>query len=209
MKLLCVSDFHGGSGKIEGLSAVDVLVILGDITHFGDRVRAMEILEGFKSAKRLLVVPGNCDNLDVNEALVELDVDLHSRGRIVGDVGFFGLGGSNRTPFNTPQEYSEYELWDFLAKGYEQVKDSPIKVMASHPPPFNTDLDKTGGVHVGSKKVREFIETYEPDLVLCGHIHEARGQDMIGKTVIINPGPFHTGHALVNIGAEIKVEFFE
>lgn len=209
MKLLCVSDFHGGSGRIEGLSAVDVLVILGDITHFGDRVRAMEILEGFKSAKRLLAVPGNCDNLDVNEALVELDIDLHSRGRIVGDVGFFGLGGSNRTPFNTPQEYSEYELWDFLAKGYEQVKDSPIKVMASHPPPFNTDLDKTGGMHVGSKKVREFIETYEPDLVLCGHIHEARGQDTIGKTVIINPGPFHTGHALVNIGAEIKVEFFE
>ncbi len=209
MKLLCVSDFHGGSGKIEGLSAVDVLVILGDITHFGDRVRAMEILEGFKSAKRLLAVPGNCDNLDVNEALVELDIDLHSRGRIVEDVGFFGLGGSNRTPFNTPQEYSEDELWDFLAKGYEQVKDSPIKVMASHPPPFNTDLDKTGGMHVGSKKVREFIETYEPDLVLCGHIHEARGQDMIGKTVIINPGPFHTGRALVNIGAEIKVEFFE
>lgn len=209
MKLLCVSDFHGGSGRIEGLSAVDVLVILGDITHFGDRVRAMEILEGFKSAKRLLAVPGNCDNLDVNEALVELDIDLHSRGRIVGDVGFFGLGGSNRTPFNTPQEYSEDELWDFLAKGYEQVKDSPIKVMASHPPPFNTDLDKTGRMHVGSKKVREFIETYEPDLVLCGHIHEARGQDMIGKTVIINPGPFHAGHALVNIGADIKVEFFE
>jgi len=209
MKLLCISDLHGEPGRVDGLSAVDALVIVGDITHFGDRARAMEILEGFKSAKRLLAVPGNCDNLDVNEALVELDADLHSRGRVVEDVGFFGLGGSNSTPFNTPQEYSEEELWDFLAKGYEQVKDSPTKVMVSHPPPFNTELDKAGERHVGSKKVREFIERYEPDLVLCGHVHEARGQDTIGKTVIINPGQVHTGHALVDVGAEIKVEFLE
>lgn len=207
MKLLCVSDLHGEPGEIERLSAVDVLVIAGDITHFGDRERAREILEGFKSAKRLLAVPGNCDNLDVNEALVELDADLHSRGRIVEDVGFFGLGGSNSTPFNTPQEYSEDELWDFLAEGYEQVKSSPIKVMVSHPPPSNTDLDKTDIMHVGSKKVREFIEMYKPDLVLCGHVHEARGQDVIGKTVIINPGPLHMGHALVDIGEDIRVVF--
>ncbi len=209
MKLLCISDLHGGAEGIGDLSAVDAVVICGDITHFGDRARAMEILEGFKGAKRLLAVPGNCDNLDVNEALVEFDVDLHARGRVVGDIGFFGLGGSNATPFNTPQEYPEDQLWDFLMKGHEQVANASVKVMVAHTPPFNTELDKARMTHVGSKKVREFIEAYEPDLVLCGHVHEARGQDSIGETVIVNPGIFSTGYALVDVGTEMQVEFFE
>ncbi|MEE8402198.1 MAG: metallophosphoesterase [Candidatus Hydrothermarchaeaceae archaeon] len=209
MKLLCISDLHGGAEGIGDLSAVDAVVICGDITHFGDRARAMEILEGFKGAKRLLAVPGNCDNLDVNEALVEFDVDLHARGRVVGDIGFFGLGGSNATPFNTPQEYPEDQLWDFLMKGHEQVANASVKVMVAHTPPFNTELDKARMTHVGSKKVREFIETYEPDLMLCGHVHEARGQDRIGETVLVNPGIFNTGYALVDVGTEIRVEFFE
>ncbi len=209
MKLLCISDLHGEAGRIERLGAVDAVVICGDITHFGGRARAREILEGFKGAKRLLAVPGNCDNLDVNGALVELDADLHARGRTVGDIGFFGVGGSNATPFDTPQEYPEDELWDFLMKGYEQVENAPVKVMVSHTPPFNTELDKARMTHIGSKKVREFIERYEPDLMLCGHVHEARGQDMIGGTVIVNTGIFNTGYALVDIGAEIRVEFFE
>jgi hypothetical protein len=208
MKLLCISDLHGEPKRVDGLDAVDVLVITGDITHFGDRTLAMGILEGFKSAERLLAVPGNCDNLGVNEVLVELGADLHSRGRMIGDTGFFGVGGSNATPFNTPQEYSEDELWDFMAKGYEQVKNASIKVMVSHPPPFDTKLDKVGERHAGSKKVREFIESYGPDLVLCGHVHEAKGKDAIGNTMIVNPGMLRNGHALVDLGAEIRVKFF-
>lgn len=190
------------------MGGVDVVVICGDITHFGGYAEAMVVLERFKGVKRLLAVPGNCDNLDVNDALVDLDIDLHARGRVIGDVGFFGVGGSNDTPFNTPQEYSEDVLWDFLVKGYEQVRCAKIKVMVSHPPPFGTELDRVNAMHVGSKKVREFIETYAPDLVLCGHIHEARREDRLGKTVIVNPRQPHAGHVVVDVGQEIKVEFF-
>lgn len=209
MKLLCVSDLHGEPGRVEGLDDADILVICGDITHFGGRARAREILEVFKSAKMLLAVPGNCDNLDVNDALIELDVDLHANGRIIDNIGFFGLGGSNATPFNTPQEYSEDELWDFIMEGYEQVKESSLKVFVTHTPPINTGLDDAGGGrHVGSIKVREFVEKHEPDLVLCGHVHEAKGQDGIGKTLIVNPGMLRNGHALIDLGEDIKVEFF-
>ncbi len=56
--------------------------------------------------------------------------------------------------------------------------------------------------------MREFIEKYRPDLVLCGHVHEARGQDMLGKTVMVNPGMLRNGHALVEIDNGIKVNFF-
>jgi len=208
MKLLCISDLHSEAGSIEGLAEADALVICGDITHFGDGAKAKELLYSFKDSNMILAVPGNCDNLDVNDALLDLDVDLHARGRIIDDVGFFGLGGSNETPFNTPQEYKEDTLLEFIMKGYEQVRDAAFKVFVTHTPPIDTKLDDAGGRHVGSTSVRRFIEEYQPDLVLCGHIHEAKGTDRMGKTVMVNPGMLRNGHALIDIGEDIKVDFF-
>lgn len=208
MKLLSISDLHGEVRNIDGLLEADALVICGDITHFGHGEEAKELLNSFTNTKKMFAVPGNCDNFDINDALVDLDVDLHARGRIIENIGFFGLGGSNATPFNTPQEYTEDELLDFTMKGYEQVKDAPLKVFVTHTPPIDTKLDDAGGRHVGSTKVREFIERCRPDLVLCGHVHEARGQDMLGKTVMVNPGMLRNGHALIELGEDIKVEFF-
>lgn len=208
MKLLSISDLHGEVRNIDGLGEADALVICGDITHFEGRDKAMELLASFIGAKRIFAVPGNCDNRDVNDALVELDADLHAKGRRAADIGFFGLGGSNATPFNTPQEYTEDELLDFIMRGHEQVRDAPLKVFVTHTPPIDTKLDDAGGRHVGSTKVREFIERCGPDLVLCGHVHEAKGQDKIGKTVIVNPGMLRNGHALIELGRDIKVKFF-
>ncbi len=209
MKLLCISDLHGKAGEIEGLGSVDALVICGDITHFEGRKRAIEMLDYFKAAKKILAVPGNCDTMEVNETLDELSFTLHKKGRMVGNVGFFGVGGSNSTPFNTPQEYSEKELENFILKGYGEVKDSLVTVMVSHTPPCNTKVDDTGSMHVGSTKVREFIERNGPDLVLCGHVHEAQGKDSIGKSVIVNPGLLGGGHAIIEVGRKIEVEFFK
>lgn len=209
MKLLSISDLHGEVRNIDGLLEADALVICGDITHFGHGEEAKELLNSFTNTKKMLAVPGNCDNFDVNDALVDLDVDLHARGRIIENIGFFGLGGSNATPFNTPQEYTEDELLDFIMEGYAQVKDVALKVFVTHTPPIDTKVDDAGGGrHVGSTKVREFIERCGPDLVLCGHVHEAQGQDMLGKTVIVNPGMLRNGHALIELGRDIKVKFF-
>lgn len=209
MKLLCISDLHGEVRDIDGLLEADALVICGDITHFGHGEEAKELLNSFTDTKKMLTVPGNCDNFDVNDALVELDVDLHARGRIIENIGFFGLGGSNATPFNTPQEYTEDELLDFIMKGYAQVKDAALKVFVTHTPPIGTKVDDAGGGrHVGSTKVREFVEKHQPELVLCGHVHEAKGEDMLGKTVMVNPGMLRNGHALIELGEDIKVEFF-
>ena len=39
----------------------------------------------------------------------------------------------------------------------------------------------------GSKGVRKAIEHLNPDILLCGHVHEAEGvEDKIGKTKIFN-----------------------
>ncbi|MBI3051658.1 hypothetical protein HYY74_04320 [Candidatus Woesearchaeota archaeon] len=39
----------------------------------------------------------------------------------------------------------------------------------------------------GSSGVRKAIDELKPDLVLCGHVHEARGiEEMIGSTKVVN-----------------------
>jgi Icc-related predicted phosphoesterase len=59
------------------------------------------------------------------------------------------------------------------------------------------------GHHIGSRAVREFAEERQPELVLCGHVHEARSIDRIGATRIVNPGAARDGHyAIVEIEEE-------
>ena len=50
---------------------------------------------------------------------------------------------------------------------------------------------------MGSQAVRGFIEAHAPEICICGHIHEARGEDRIGSTRIINPGAFKDGGYVV------------
>ena len=61
-------------------------------------------------------------------------------------------------------------------------------------PRASTPLDMvTNGQHVGSKAVRDFIENYQPDICVTGHIHEGKGEFRIGETLILNPGPLKNG----------------
>jgi hypothetical protein len=67
-----------------------------------------------------------------------------------------------------------------------------------HSPPRQTACDMTASrTHVGSRAIRSFLERYQPPLVLSGHIHESPRvsssyRDLIGRTVVVNPGQFGT-----------------
>jgi Icc-related predicted phosphoesterase len=82
-----------------------------------------------------------------------------------------------------------------------------VTVFCPHAPPAGTACDRlAGGEHVGSTVIRAFVEREQPDIVLCGHIHESRGIDAIGRSRIVNPGPVAAGHyAVVEIDGELDV----
>ena len=66
--------------------------------------------------------------------------------------------------------------------------------MVCHTPPKDTAIDFIrSGLHVGSSVVRDFIVQYKPDVCISGHIHESRGKDMLGNTIILNAGMFRDG----------------
>ena len=68
-------------------------------------------------------------------------------------------------------------------------------VLALHCPPRDTNCDMIGdGTHVGSTSVRKIAEKFQPDLLLCSHVHESGGnEDTIGKTRIANIGMLSEG----------------
>jgi Icc-related predicted phosphoesterase len=180
---------------IPGIHQADLVIITGDMTNYGGRDEAKKVLDATMDINpNVLALPGNLDQPEVVSYLDELGLSLHGRGKIKNGLGFIGLGGSNYTPFNTPTEFSEAELANLLAAGYEQIAGTKNIILVSHPPPYLTTIDRiASGEHVGSTAVREFIEQKQPPLCLTGHIHESKGIDRIGNTLLLNPGMIKNG----------------
>jgi Icc-related predicted phosphoesterase len=207
MKIVAIGDIHERTKAFNLLeneiSPADLVVITGDLTQFGNEEKAARVLEVVKEINpNILAQVGNLDSLEIDALLTKEGINIHGKGRVIKGTGIFGCGGSAPTPFHTPVEFSENEIKGFLETGFSEVKDAAVKIMICHTPPVNTEVDMIpSGAHVGSKVVREFIEKHQPDLCLTGHIHESSGEGMIGKTKIINPGPFYEGGYVV-INAE-------
>ncbi len=198
MRIIAAGDIHmdpGDVANIPGIGSADHIIVTGDITNYGSSHDAAAVLDKLQAINRsILGVAGNLDQPDVARYLEDLGISLHGRGRTVQGLGIMGLGGSNYTPFNTPYEFSEQELGAFLASGFAQIDPARNFILVSHTPPVRTKTDRlVNGNHVGSTTVRRFIEEKQPLLCLTGHIHESRGQDYIGRTLVLNPGMLKDG----------------
>lgn len=194
-----LGDVHGEAGnlaKLPDLESCSGLIISGDLTNYGDKKAAASILREFTATgKPVLAQLGNMDLLEVDEMLTESGVNLHATVReLAPDVAVFGIGGSTPTPMNTPTEFSEEQYAAWLDSEWQKASSYPHTILISHNPPKDTICDDIGGnIHVGSAAVRKFIENRQPEICVCGHIHEGAGVDQIGRTLIINPGTFAAG----------------
>ena len=198
-RIIAIGDIHDNLNFngliIEEIRRADLIIITGDLTEYGGIDEARKVIDYVSAINPILLAqPGNLDNPEVDSYFSDLEISINGRGKVIENTGVFGVGGSNKTPFLTPNELSEERITDLLVKGYNEVKGTAVKIMVPHMPPFNTSVDKTGnGLHVGSAAVRDFIEHYQPDICITGHIHESSGVDTIGSTSILNPGPLGWG----------------
>jgi Icc-related predicted phosphoesterase len=161
---------------------------------------------------RCYVMPGNDDPPGVDHAIERATRVEACDGRLVAFAGYtmISCGYSNRTPFDSPRELDEDELYQRVAVLAEQVDDMERCVFNLHVPPYDSSLDMAPAltddlevvmqgsapkmIPVGSTAVRELIEHYQPMLGLHGHVHESPGATRIGRTLCINPGSdYHTG----------------
>jgi uncharacterized protein len=170
---------------------------------------------------RCFVMPGNDDPPGVDATIEGARRVEACDGRVVefGCYSMISLGFSNITPFDSPRELEEGELYSRVESMAEQVSDLSRCIFNLHVPPYESQLDTapeldeelrvvaTAGqprmIPVGSTAVRELIERYQPLAALHGHVHESRAATRLGRTLCINPGSdYHTGKisgALVNL----------
>jgi len=212
VRILYVVDVHGHydavSRALAAAGPVDLLVVGGDITTAGTPEEAGRAVERWQMlVPRLLAVAGNMDSPAIDARLAELGVSLDGRGVAIDGVGLFGASAAPLSPLRTPYERGDDELRQRIEAGFEAVRDCRVTLFCPHAPPLGTACDRLrSGEHVGSAVVRAFVERAQPDVVLCGHIHESRGQDRLGQSTIVNPGPVTSGHyAIVEIDGGIAV----
>ena len=143
------------------------------------------------------------DSRQVHDWLEREGLSMHAKKISLNGYSVVGVGGSNATPFNTPVEYTEEELWGFA---HDLVDGRTI--FAPHAPPLNTCADLlSNGNHAGSKSIKEIIEKKQPVICLCGHIHEAKGEEFIGKTKLVKIQPLMWGHAVLLELPSLKTTF--
>lgn len=213
MKILAMTDIHGAYEKAERIIAsepgISAIMIGGDLTTNGSAQEAQAALRKFaKTGIPVITVAGNMDPVEIEEAFSANSVSVNARGTMLDDVGIFGVSGSPFTPMHTPNEISEEEISFRAHSGWKDVQAARIKIFVPHAPPHNTKLDNLrSGQHVGSTSIRKFVEQFQPDVLVCGHIHESRGTDTLEKTIMVNCGPAANGfYAILTVGKTVSVE---
>lgn len=172
------------------------------------------------------MTPGNDDHLEIDSALAGSSVVTNPEGTVVhlvdgsADREMISCGWSGPTPFDTPRECSEEELYGKIERMASQLRSPETAIFNLHNPPYDSKLDmapvldanlrvqseggQTRMVPVGSTSVRKAIERYHPQLGLHGHIHESRGQVKINGTMCLNPGSEYSEGILRGALIELK-----
>ncbi len=214
MRLLAIADIHANRTKLRQLLAeagrADVIVLAGDLTNFGSPDEAAEAVALCQPyAPSVLTVTGNCDDELIERRMVADGHSLTGQGCVVDGVGFFGVSAAAPHRGNT-WEVSEEVIAGWLESGHRAVVDAPRKILVSHPPPFGLADLTFAQKHGGSHAVRAALEQYAVQLVICGHIHEARGMAQCHNTIVVNCGPAGRGYyAVVEVGEQVRVELRE
>jgi len=151
--------------------------------------------------------------------------DCMYRNHVFNQINFVGYGLSSG-----PELSEKLKKLDISKKQFKKLKKSIKKIFnkllsayqkrdkkfpvifISHNIPYKTKLDVVKDKesyayrkHLGSSIAREFCQRHQPLICIGGHVHEGKGKDKIGKTILINPGFGKDAQVLIDLD-EIKGE---
>jgi Icc-related predicted phosphoesterase len=209
MKILAVADIHGAQYRLNLVLknietyAPDLVIVCGDITQFGPGDLATNFLNQLPI--ETLAVPGNIDTFDVDQGIMASSATyLHLRRVVKNGVSFVGIGRE------IPSSLPDIEILDGSEKKPLRKTLDTASVLVTHVPPFKLQDKIFIGSHGGSKELRGLIDTYKPQLLLCGHIHEDPGVIVYGKTTVVNCSlGKRTEGALVEIRDSVTVSIID
>jgi len=196
LKILAASDIHGDTDLVKKLANqaekenVDLVVLCGDLT-MGERSTDNIIGPFAAKHKKVLLIPGNHETVATTDFMADVydpyAKSIHGYSVKYKDVGIFGAGGATNVGPKPPID--EEEMYDLLKRGFDKIRDLKRKIMVTHIHPSDSKIEKFSLFVPGSDAVRKAVEKFKPDILLCGHVHEADGlEEKIGKTRVINVG---------------------
>jgi Icc-related predicted phosphoesterase len=218
VRILAMADLHGRAEKLSPFKGIDVdlIAFCGDLHNLGTVDDARPAAEALaRLGPPVLVVPGNMDSKEIVPTLwkkVGLRM-IHRDSSRHGDCGFVGFGGiviRDRRRLGDFNRYyhTEEDVHESLSSAIEAISDSRRRIVLTHQPPRGSRDLICSGERIGSVGLRRFVEERQPDLLICGHIHEDRGEAQIGSTKVVNVGEMRKGYAaIIEVNGEIEVEW--
>ena len=189
MRILALSDVHGDREFIKKMAqkgkneAVDLVILAGDLASHDGNIDGM--VGPFREQNlEVAIIPGNHEGLAEVEFLCERYGATNLHGYILkkGTVGIFGCGYGDVGI----HQLTEEDFAKTLEKTHNQLGNVKTKVMLTHVQPTNSVVALNWP---GSTAVREAIHKFQPDIHICGHIHETHGiEETIGNTRVMNVG---------------------
>ena len=206
MKFLLVSDLHYTLKQYDWTTAMapnfDAVVIAGDhldiAGHVGGAVQVVVILKYLRrlsTRAKIIVSSGNHD-LDVRDATGEKTARWMNQVREMsiptdGDTVTFGDTLVTICPWWDGPNAKRAVLAQIER---DAAKSKSTWIWVYHAPPLGSPTSWDGKQHYGDEELPAWIETYKPDIVFSGHVHQApftgtgSWADRIGSTWIFNCG---------------------
>lgn len=189
MKILIFGDTHADIESLlevyEKSKEVDVVIFLGDLTFFGEGMELVDIIAKFP--RRVIMMYGNHEHKEHMKAACEPHENLHFSDQEIISIDEFDIITYGGGGFSHIDE--QFEM--FMEEVKKHIRDPKKTIIIFHAPPYNTKLDiPFSDYHSGTLSFREALEELQPLASFAGHIHEGEEKfDIIGETLIHNPGP--------------------
>lgn len=216
MKLVCGSDFHGTlPKKLAALVKKEkpaAFIYAGDMPpHPWEGGATENVAQGLLELDvPVYAVAGNMDEPEFLKLLDISNPNFNYLGMDKVELGGYTIVGF--TDYSMPIAFQFKSLMKEVFEGILKGCKPEKTIIVNHVPPHDTKVDFATAwgfeEHAGDETLREIVERIQPLLVVCGHIHEAKGTDKIGKTLILNTA---TAVSVVDLeeGKEPKVRFVD
>jgi len=206
VKWLITADLHYTLKQYDWLQSVagdfDYVILAGDhldifssVDGGVQTVVVLRYLKRISEKARLILCSGNHDLDGRDEAGERVP-------RWIGLCRSFATGIDGDVVVEGDTLFSIFPWWDGArAKAgiaeklaHDALLPKRLWVWVYHAPPRGLKTSREGDRLVGEVEVRDWILRYEPDIVFCGHVHNApfleggSWFDRLGKTFVFNAG---------------------
>lgn len=201
MKFVAISDTHCRHNNLK-LPKGDVLLHAGDITYKGEKSEVVDFLKWFDKQpyKHKIFIAGNHDFFFEREKEETIQGLMPKSVTYLKDSGIeingIRVWGSPVTPW--------FYNWAFnrlrgpaIARHWKMVPPD-TDVLLTHGPAFGILDCVINQSHVGCKDLMKKIRELKPKVHVCGHIHEAYGQEKKAGVHFYNASVLNEYYELTN-----------